>query len=855
MPRGDGKDREGSVSRSLGLLVLLLLQVVPVAALAQDEEQRRGNRSGSRIERATREQRGEAALEAIRERQVYYRGDGLFRIPTDDGVVLLITGEVVLESRVFSLSARNVAIWLREPEEEEEEPERSGREDRLEATGDYASFLAIDRIREIYADEQILLELGNEVFRADRLLYDLEENRALLVHGSMKAYTELRGRRVPLYVRAEELVRKGDRLLVGRNAFVSNCGFGTEVFHLRASEVDIVLPERPDATPGEETREDDPAAPPGEGTEEERARFRVRKAVVSSWGVPLFYLPSFRGRSGGHEGFYFQRARAGRTSQFGAFLLTEWGDRIRVGERGDRRRIGEWTVHVDPLEKRGVGVGLDVDYKARTGYGRFRSYYIHDEEDFDTRGSSRDPQTGRRTDIPIDEADRGRFRLQYRHFLPLDIEGTVEYSWLSDSNFLREYFEKEFKVGKDQETVLYLKRVFGEDQAFTLLQKNRVNDFLEQTEYLPQGDYRVIEKPLLPKLFLGTNLYYSSRTSVANIRQRPSSEGPVIPDIDQTRITRFDTRHRLSVPFDLGPTVVRPFFESGVGTFSEDRSGEGPTHRFTAAAGATWSTQIHRAFRARSPLLRVDGLRHIVNPLLSYVNRYANTVGSDELIPHDEIEDLDKVEFFRIQVRQRVQTRGERDVVDLVDFDSAINVFVDENRDNQRRTLGNLENDLLLRPSRRARIFFESEYNFDEDQFDILNTGFQTQPVDWVRIQLAYRKNLRRSRILAGGARLDFSEKYSIDLFQRFDLEADEVQDLGLTVERRTCDWVFGFTLQRDEGDRDTRLSVTVTPRALFRRKSRRRGIFQDENPFRYGERSFPFEEGEVEPYEEEEVD
>ena len=299
---------------------------------------------------------------------------------------------------------------------------------------------------------------------------------------------------------------------------------------------------------------------------------------------------------------------------------------------------------------------------------------------------------------------------------------------------------------------------------------------------------------------------------------------PMVADPQPTRMRCSST------PFTIGPTVLRPFFEAGGSTFSETRDEEGNTNRFTATAGAQWSTQFHRTFDAQNDLLEIDNLRHIVNPIVSYANRYANTVASDELIPHDDIEDRDKVEFFRLQVRNRLQTkRGSQGVVDFINFDTAINVFPNEDRDNDNRTWGNLENDLVVRLTERTAIFSESEWDWKGDEFEVLNTGISTKITKGLGLRTTYRKFRERSESLSAQLDIRLSEKWGMRLFERYDFDDTRNQDFGVNVSRFGAAFVFEVGVTHDSGDDDTRVSFNLTPSVLYSGPSNRRGSWDNE--------------------------
>jgi len=827
----------------LALTGFLLALVPALGTFAQDTGKQETGKD-SRREKARQEREQEefqdprALLEKAREKPIRYWGQygSVFR--EGDDLYLGMAGEVHIETEDFTVRARNVLLWL-DPEKYDDflglSAEGDLRDLRKREEGEAEApeeeegrLLPLQAVVALYADEDVDFREGEHVIRADRLFYDLVEDKALFVDGYVKSFTWVRNKKLPLYLRAAEIRQISPRVFTAKDAFLSNCGFGTDVWHLSASELRVELPPESEGEPAAGAEEGDESA--------SSAKFRAKNAVASAWGLPIFYLPSFSGIAGKGAGLYFKGARGGITSQFGPYLFTKWGDDIKVGSGKDRREVGDWTFHVDPSVKRGVGLGLDIDYKAPTGYGRIVSYYIHDLADEDQNGRQTDPVTGKTERIPIDNPDRGRFLLQYRHFLPWGIEGTGELSWLSDSNFLREYYEREYKQGKEQETDLYLKKVVGAN-AFTLLEKVRINDFLDQDEYLPEAQHRLMVQPLLPDGLFGTNLYYSSRNRIGNVRNRPSDEDPPPPEIDRTRITRFDTDHGLSVPVHLGPATLRPFTEARFSIFSDTREDEGTTNRFSAASGATLGTQFHRVFDVHNRFLRIDGLRHILNPLVSYVNRYADTVPSSDLIPIDDVESIDKIEFVRLQLRQRLQTHSGGGVYEFLNLDTAINIYPDEERDNGGRTWGNLELDLLYTPSRRLILSFESEWDWERDDFDVLNAGVTVRPSESFQARLGYNVAHDSYRSLTSQVFTRFNEKWSAFVFDRYDFKNRRNADIGVAIQRRTCQWIIETSISYDKGDDDLRLSLNITPALFYKSPTRRGGawereVYYDFDPF-----------------------
>ena len=163
------------------------------------------------------------------------------------------------------------------------------------------------------------------------------------------------------------------------------------------------------------------------------------------------------------------------------------------------------TFELDYFSRRGPAVGVNADYKRENYFGYTRNYYIYDWGE-DNLGPLRD-------DVP-DTKNRGRVLWRHRHYLPNDWEATHEVSYVSDPSFLEEYEKSEWFEGKEQETLLYLKRA-RDTEAITFLANWRLLDFVTQTEHLPDVTYRRIGDTWLDPLVL----YHESR--VGAVRYRP----------------------------------------------------------------------------------------------------------------------------------------------------------------------------------------------------------------------------------------------------------------------------------------------------------------------------------------------
>lgn len=736
----------------------------------------------------------------------------------------VLSGSVTIDGKEFRITAERIVLWI---DREKLDDARKGLDSEVPPGGDATSDVPagarasgaspiLELVTRLYAEEGVEYRSGSEILRAEKLFLDLRKSQGILTEGYLNTYTDTHEKRLSLVLRAEEILQIAENRWRAEDPQFTTCTFEVPHWCAEASTVEI-------------DREAD-----GD------VRFTASNVVVRTNRFPVFWLPKVSGGPGGST-FYFKSARAGKTSRFGLFLLTEWGDDIRLS---DGSKFGEWTLNLDLLEKRGFGQGLDVEYDRPGYFGDLLTYRIHDEGDEDTGGQ------------PITNRERSRVHYRHRHFLPERFQFDAEVNWLSDRNFLREYYEKEFKEEKPPETVAYLKKA-GDHHQLTLTGKWRLNDFQTQTEYLPRAAYDVVFEPLLEEPFLDTNVYYSQRTEVANVRLAVDEDqkrtrflqgfdDDALADIDPDRIVRTSTFHRVEMPIPLGPAKLSPFHEVGFATFEETLADHDGDERFTAGAGVALTTKLSRTFDVNIPRLKIRGIRHVITPRITYSNTYANTVDPDELIQFDRVDEVDELEVVRLELRNRFQTRGPSGPVNLLDLDAKIDYFPDHQDDNARsfarkkaarpgtffdplpdkeesQPWGNLDLELIARVSQRASLQGDLEYDFFESSVVVGNARVVTQLSPTLRTSVGYRGVKGRKSLIIFGVEAGITEKWSALYDERYDFRTNESENRQLVFRRTGHDWIIELGVSRDEGEGDTRYFVSVQPLELFKPRGDRR--------------------------------
>ena len=217
----------------------------------------------------------------------------------------------------------------------------------------------------------------------------------------------------------------------------------------------------------------------------------------------------------------------------------------------------DWDLLLDGYTMRGPAVGTTWDYGASTtvfgmptimsGLGRL--YYLHDDGE-DNLGLGR-----RNLDVP--DNNRGQALARHRMEFPFGAALIGEIGYLSDRNFLEQYDENGpngWDRGKDYESLLYLHQNIDNFTVSGIVQ-GRLNDFDNDTQWLPRGDLTVLGEPLLGGWFNWSTHTY------AGIGHLLPAESPTDPADIFSPLPYFTdssgavamTRHELDLPFNVGP--------------------------------------------------------------------------------------------------------------------------------------------------------------------------------------------------------------------------------------------------------------------------------------------------------------
>lgn len=345
--------------------------------------------------------------------------------------------------------------------------------------------------------------------------------------------------------------------------------------------------------------------------------------------VPFFYWPYMQGDLkepfGPLQNVSFKSDRV-----FGTGLLVDWDVFQLLG--ATRPPNTHWALETDYLSRRGPMLGTDFHTKGSDLFdipGAYqtlvRARGVYDQADTDILGGGRNP--------PILEPWRGRVLINHRQELGEDWTFLGQFAYLSDRNFLEQYFKREFENDPNQETYAYLKYQV-DNWAATIEAQPHLRPWVTETAWLPKASGYWLGQPIFDKFT------YYVRGSVGYAQFRPSTDVPPfypsVPVPDEFAIIRplppvsdfphsgnvntgrLDVWQELDLPLQLGPFKFVPYgiFDT---TFYTETLTDNDVVRLYGGGGARASIPFTRIYPdVHSALFNLDGMAHKISFVADY---------------------------------------------------------------------------------------------------------------------------------------------------------------------------------------------------------------------------------------------
>lgn len=626
---------------------------------------------------------------------------------------------------------------------------------------------------EIYMEGNIVFRQGERVLYADRMYYDVnDEIGTVLAAEVLTPVPEFGG----LARLKADLVRQTGRdRFFAEDGFITTSRLGKPGYRLQASNVDFEDKQSPLLDPLTGIPQVNPAT--GEAIVQHDRLATSRNNFLFLGPVPIFYWPVFSTNLEDPT-LFIRSAQLQNDRVFGVWASVDLDAYQLLG--WDNPPAGtDWRISLDGLSERGFGAGTTFNYNRSDFFGMpGPTFGLLDVWGIDDHG--RDNLGGERSSLEPEEDFRYRVLGAHRQQLPGDFQLSAELGFISDRNFLEQYYETEWDQRKDQATGVELKRVI-DNLSWSITGDVRVNDFFTQTEWLPRLDHFWLGQPLL-----GDTLtwYEHSQAGFGRLRTASTPTDPVdrakfrlLPWEESVDGERLVTRQEIDLPLAAGPFKIVPYALGELGHWGEVLDGDDAQRAF-GQAGLRVSIPFWAANGAlENPLFNLHGLAHKVvfdadvsfadsnrdlsefplyDPLdddsiehfrrrfafetfggsipLRFDERfYALRSGLQNWVASPSAEIADDLATVRMGVRQRWQTKrgppGRRRIIDWIVLDTEAVWFPNEDRDNFGEGLGLVDYDLRWHVGDRLTLLSDGGFDFFDDGQSVVTLGaFLSRP-------------------------------------------------------------------------------------------------------------------------------
>ena len=610
---------------------------------------------------------------------------------------------------------------------------------------------------EIYLEGNIVFRQGDRTVYANRMYYDVRRKSGVILNAEMLTpVPEYQGL---LRLRADVLRQLDDDHFVAQNGSLTSSRFGVPTYELKSGTVVFQDVQQPAVNPLTGQPDVDPET--GQPIIAHQRQATSTNNFVYVEGVPVFYWPTMA-TDLESPNYYIDNFSIEHDSIFGTQVRTQFDAYQIFGipkVKGTR-----WDLDLDYLSDRGPAFGTDLKYD-RTGmfdlpgryYGMFDAWGIQDHG-IDDLGRDR------RTDGPNpDDAFRGRILARHRETLPDDFVVTAELGYISDRNFLEQYYEREWDEQKDESTDVELKQI-RDNTSWSIYAQGKLTSIFVETEWLPRLDHFMLGQPLVND---SLTWYEHSNASYAKMlpdskptNQEDAVAWGLLPWEANVHGDRVASRQELDLPFAWGDVKLVPYVLGEIAQWGEDLNGQDLTRAY-GQAGFRASLPIWSVNPAvQSDLFNLHGIAHKVvfnadisvaetnqnldqlplydplddNAIEQFRRRFAfDTFGAPPPVPPSFDERLYALRYglgswvaspsteiegdmmaARLDVQQRWQTKrgADQHIVDWITLDTQAVIFPDADRDNFGSAVGLVGYDFKWNVGDRVTVVSDAMFDF-----------------------------------------------------------------------------------------------------------------------------------------------
>jgi hypothetical protein len=475
-------------------------------------------------------------------------------------------------------------------------------------------FLCGNVVVRMEVKQDILLTTGKpnqwRVIRAEKVYYDTNSHRAI-AHGADMEFTR-EGYVNTAHVASPEILQLSSteytafEAVLSASRLPSDPGFGIRMKRVEIYQEPEELRRTIFGTPFRKRET-------GETIQSKPEIIEATDMNAELVGVPIGYWPYMRTDVNDPFG-PFEGISIAQSNMFGTQVYTNWDVLKLIGLTPLKNE--KWTLLGDYLSRRGPAIGTNYSLIQDTFMGmdapyqtQVKGYMIYDQ--------GTDILAGNRENEFQPPQMRGRFLFRHQQeFEDLTLQAQVAY--LSDHNFLEEYYKFEHDSGPNQETFLWLRYQQGNAVGTLLAEPPLARPWVNEANWMPRADGYLLGQSLFDTFTYhtwGSIGYADLRTWRPLISQYPPpSEFPTAfaypPAERGVSTARFDWMQQLSMPFDVGPVRVVPYGNLDLAYYTQDNNGNG-MGRLYGGGGVRASMPLSKLYGdVESELFNLNGLYH-----------------------------------------------------------------------------------------------------------------------------------------------------------------------------------------------------------------------------------------------------
>jgi len=524
-------------------------------------------------------------------------------------------------------------------------------------------------------------------------------------------------------------------------------------------------------------------------------KIQAKEDIFYLGGAPLAYLPQFNHSF--RDPLMHVQVMPGKRKDWGPYLLSAWRYNLTENVNG--------KIFADYRDKLGVAEGFGLNYKSKEiGKGDFKFYYTHESDSGQPAGKPNEFQ---------------RYLIRWRHKWNISERTKLmaEYYQIEDSkiqlggdtNFLKEYFYREYEKDAQPKTYLTVDHNFNYSSLNLLIQK-RTNRWYDPgyLEKLPELTFS------MPSYRIGdSRFYFDNLSSLGNYNKKNSSTFPSSINTPDTHVNRLDTTNKFSLPFRLAFIRLQPFVSNRATYYSSDVNGKSIPPRLIFYTGVELSTKFYRLFNIRSNFLKMDinDLRHIITPTISYNYNHKPSINKSRLRQIDEVDEITENNYATLELSNKLQTKREGVSVDLVDFLVTSNyLFKPETGDKRGSNLSDVLFKLKVLPYSWMRFEADATLERSVSRSDTNYNHFSDVNYDFVfnwnperSFAIGQRYQRKGGNQITSSLNWRLNPKWRFSVYERYEMGHDSTLSRGLKEQE--------YTISRDLHCWSTDLTYNVT--------------------------------------------